>query len=336
MRPATSTNPALEAALEDAPFVVAALYKFMALPNFADYREPLLKIYQDADLSGTVLLAHEGINGTVAGTAAGIDQALSAMQQLLQIDALEHKKSYAMENPFLRLKVRLKKEIVTMGVPNIDPTLTVGTYVNPEDWNDLINDPDVVLIDTRNDYEVGIGTFRGAINPKTKTFRDFPDWFKNQDALQREALQGKKVAMFCTGGIRCEKSTAFAKQRGFDDVFHLKGGILKYLETVPEEDSEWTGECFVFDQRVSVKHGLELGHYDQCYACRNPIDEADMASPQYVLGVSCPKCFDSNDAETKQRFQERQKQMELAKRRGEKHIGQVYEVSPKGASTSHD
>jgi len=311
---------------ETGDIVVAALYKFVALPDFEGYRAPLLQVCQANALMGTLLLAPEGVNGTLAGSREGIDATLAQMRDMFGFDELDHKRSFATENPFYRMKVRLKKEIVTMGVQGIDPNQMVGTYVDPLEWNNLIADPDVVLIDTRNDYEVSIGTFEGAINPKTKSFRDFPDWFKNQPELQPEALAGKKVAMFCTGGIRCEKSTAFAKQLGFDNVFHLKGGILKYLENVPEGESRWNGECFVFDQRVSVKHGLAVGSYHQCYACRHPIDDADMASPKYEQGVSCPRCYDSNDAETKRRYQERQKQMALAKQRGEKHIGMTYPV----------
>ncbi|MCL4169982.1 UNVERIFIED_CONTAM: hypothetical protein GTU68_045758 [Idotea baltica] len=218
---------------------------------------------------------------------------------------LNHKESWAEEMPFLRMKVRLKKEIVTMGVPGTDPLKIVGSYVKPEDWNNLISDPDVVLVDTRNDYEVEIGTFKGAIDPKTTNFRDFPAWVKRN----HNVLNKPKVAMFCTGGIRCEKSTAYMKEQGYEDVYHLEGGILKYLEEVPKEESMWEGECFVFDNRVSIKHGLEEGSYDQCYGCRWPITEEDKTSAEYIKGVCCPRCFD-----------ERQKQIDLAKKRGEKHI----------------
>lgn len=310
---------------DNAPLVVAAFYNFTALPDFEVYQEPLQTLCRSHGVYGTVLLAHEGINGTIAGPRDGIDAAITHIKTIPGCAALEHKESFAAENPFHRMKVRLKKEIVTMGVPDIDPSQVVGTYVDPQDWNDLISDPNVVVIDTRNDYEVGIGTFEGAINPNTTNFRDFPDWFNNQIELRAEINKGKKVAMFCTGGIRCEKATAFVKQQGIDDVFHLKGGILKYLENVPQDKSMWDGECFVFDERVSVKHDLALGSYDMCRACRNPIDNEDKASPKYTPGVSCPKCFDVSNDQQKARYAARQKQMILAKERGETHIGHDYD-----------
>jgi len=316
--------------------IVAALYKFTALTGFEGLKPPLLDACQKAGVLGTLLLAREGINGTIAGSRNGIDLALAHIRQIPGCSDLEHKESFALENPFYRMKVRLKKEIVTMGVPDLDPNQTVGTYVAPDDWNALISDPDVILIDTRNDYEVSIGTFRGAIDPHTTTFRDFPDWFNSQQELHSEALAGKKVAMFCTGGIRCEKATAYVKQQGIDEVYHLKGGILKYLETVPQETSMWDGECFVFDQRVSVKHGLELGSYDMCHACRTPIDDDDKASPKYLHGVSCPKCHDTNDANQTHRFQARQTQMDLAEKRGVKHLGQICVVTSAEQAKVHD
>ena len=312
-----TTPSANSTPLTNHAFVVAALYKFVALPDFADRKDPLQQCCLDADVSGTLLLAAEGINGTIAGSRAGIDTVLRHIRRIPGCEDLDHKESHADTNPFHRMKVRLKKEIVTLGVEGIDPNTVVGTYVAPEDWNDLIGDPDVLVIDTRNDYEVSIGTFDGAINPETESFRDFPKWFRDH----RDEYEGKKVAMFCTGGIRCEKSTAFLKAEGIDEVFHLKGGILKYLETVPEDQSSWHGECFVFDQRVSVAHGLALGSYDMCHACRMPIDEADKISEHFVKGISCPKCFDKTGAEQKQRFQDRQLQIDLAKSRGEKHLG---------------
>ena len=302
-------------------FVVAALYKFTPMPDFAARRQPLLEICRETGVSGTLLLASEGINGTIAGSRSGIDATIEHIRRIPGCADLELKESSARENPFFRMKVRLKDEIVTMGVPGLDPNQHAGTYVEPEAWNELIADPDVVLIDTRNAYEVGIGTFKGAIDPETATFREFPDWFRDQENLSPEALRGKKVAMFCTGGIRCEKATAFVRQQGIDEVFHLKGGILKYLERVPAEESLWEGECFVFDQRVSITHGLELGSYDICHACRMPLDGQDRASAFYVPGVSCPKCHDTIDRARRQRFEERQRQMDLAKQRGEIHIG---------------
>ena len=297
--------------------LVAALYKFVALPYYEDLQQPLLACCKENDVMGTILLASEGINGTISGPAEGIRKVLEFLRSDERLADLEHKESYAEEPPFYRMKVRLKREIVTMGVPMVDPTETVGTYVEPADWNDLISDPDVVLIDARNDYEVAIGTFKGAINPNTKSFRELPGWLREQFADREKT----KVAMFCTGGIRCEKSTAFLRSEGFEEVYHLQGGILKYLENVPEEESLWEGECFVFDQRVSVKHGLEQGSYDQCFACRMPISEEEKRSGKYVEGVSCPHCYDEYSEERKHRFAERQKQIELAKQRGEQHIG---------------
>ncbi|MHA1597332.1 MAG: oxygen-dependent tRNA uridine(34) hydroxylase TrhO [Alphaproteobacteria bacterium] len=301
------------------PVVVAALYTFAALPDFRDRQAPLLAVCREAGVYGTLLLAHEGINGTIAGPRHGIDAAVAHIRQIPGCGDLQYKESFAETRPFYRMKVRLKKEIVTMGEPDVDPHKMVGTYVDPGDWNALISDPDVIVIDTRNDYEFAIGSFQGAIDPDIATFREFPDWFRK--TIMPEAAKGKKVAMFCTGGIRCEKSTAFAKQLGVEAVYHLKGGILKYLETVPEEDSLWDGECFVFDQRVSIKHGLALGSYDTCHACRRPIDSGDKASAQYEAGVSCPHCHDIYDAKQKQRFRDRQHQVDLADKRGETHFG---------------
>ncbi len=307
-------------------FTVAALYRFTRIEQPDELRAPLLAICNENTIRGTLLLAREGINGTIAGPSDGIAAVLAWIRANVPIcDALDVKYSYAATNPFLRMKVRLKKEIVTMGVEDIDPKQSVGTYVDPEHWNDLISDPDVIVIDTRNDYEVGIGTFKGAINPNTETFRQFPNWVQNNPDLTPALGAGQekkpKVAMFCTGGIRCEKSTAYLKSQGIEDVYHLKGGILKYLETVPEEESLWEGECFVFDQRVAVTHGLEIGTYDQCFACRYPITQDDKKSPFYEAGVSCPRCYDETDAEQKVRFAERQKQMQLARKAGATHLG---------------
>lgn len=297
--------------------IVAALYKFAPLPNFAELKPGIEEVCKSHGVMGTVLLAPEGVNGTIAGSRDGINAALAHLRTLPGCADLEHKESTADTMPFLRMKVRLKKEIVTMGVEGIDPTSTVGTYVEPENWNALIADPDVVLIDTRNDYEVGIGTFEGAVNPETETFREFPEWF----ARFKDTNTKSKIAMFCTGGIRCEKSTAFLKSQGLDDVYHLKGGILKYLETVPKDESKWQGECFVFDARVSVGHGLELGSYDQCFACRRPITEADKQTDDYVKGISCPACVAEYSEQDRTRFAERQKQIGLARARGKAHIG---------------
>lgn len=297
--------------------VVAALYKFVTLEDFHDLREPLLDACREAGVFGTLLLAGEGINGTIAGSRAGIDQVLEYLRRDPRLADLEHKESVDQSMPFYRMKVKLKKEIVTMGIAGIDPNKAVGTYVKPEDWNDLVNDPEVLLIDTRNDYEYGIGSFRGALDPKTTTFREFPEYVRrNLDPGKQ-----KKVAMFCTGGIRCEKASAFMLQEGFEEVYHLRGGVLKYLEEVPPEESTWEGECFVFDNRVAVNHRLEKGRYDQCYGCRHPITEEDKLSPRYQKGVCCPRCFELLTPDQVARFRERQKQIELAKARGEVHVG---------------
>ncbi len=298
--------------------VVAALYKFVRLSGFEQLQQPLLDLMHANDVRGTLLLANEGINGTVSGPRAGVDTVLDWLKSDERLATLEHKESFHDEHPFLRTKVKLKKEIVTMGVEGIDPTRTVGTYLSPQEWNEIIADPDTVLIDTRNDYEVEVGTFKGAINPETRTYREFPEYVKQTLDPQKH----KKVAMFCTGGIRCEKSTAYLKEQGFDEVYHLKGGILKYLEEMPKEDSLWEGECFVFDERVTVDHDLNPGEFDQCHACRRPISDEDKRSAQFQLGVSCPKCFDESSPQQKQRFAERQKQIELARARGRQHRGQ--------------
>lgn len=298
-------------------YVVCALYKFVSLPNYKEIRQPLLNTMEQHNVRGTLLLAEEGINGTVAAKREGIDALLAWLDKQPGLDNIVSKESFDDECPFYRTKVKLKKEIVTMGIQGIDPKEVVGTYVKPKDWNALISDPDVVLVDTRNDYEIEIGTFENAVDPKTKTFREFPQWAeKNLDPSKN-----KKVAMFCTGGIRCEKSTAYMKEQGFEEVYHLEGGILKYLEEVPKEDTMWKGECFVFDNRVAVDHDLNKGSYDQCHACRMPITEEEKQLEAYQEGLSCHHCIDSVSDEQRERFAERQKQIELAKARGEGHIG---------------
>ncbi|MBL6745406.1 MAG: rhodanese-related sulfurtransferase [Pseudomonadales bacterium] len=298
--------------------VVAALYRFARFPDFEAFRQPLFEAMLAAEVRGTLLLAAEGINGTIAGSRLGIDKVLDFLQQDERFAGLEVKESYVDDNPFYRTKVKLKKEIVTMGVQDIDPNEIVGTYVDAEDWNELISRPDVLLLDTRNKYEVEIGTFDGAVNPETDSFREFPEYV----ARHLDPGNHKKVAMFCTGGIRCEKSTAYLRQRGFDEVYHLKGGILKYLELVPESESKWQGECFVFDNRVTVNHKLEQGAYDQCHACRMPITEQDKESEYYQKGISCHHCCDKHTPDQVKRYAERERQIELAKQRGETHIGQ--------------
>lgn len=297
--------------------VVAALYRFAPFEHPEVHQRSLQEACAEHDVFGTLLLAPEGINGTIAGSRSGIDKVIEVIRALPGCAGLEHKESFAAKMPFLRMRVRLKKEIVTMGVPGIDPNRVVGDYVDPADWNDLISDPDVVVIDTRNDYEVEIGTFKGAVNPRTVAFRDFPDWFRRT----YKNAGDQKFAMFCTGGIRCEKATSFLKSEGIDQVFHLNGGILKYLETTPPEKSLWEGECFVFDQRTAVTHGLDIGSYELCHACRHPIDESDRKSKFFVPGVSCPRCHDTHTLEQKARFSERQKQMRHAARTGVKHLG---------------
>lgn len=303
--------------------VVAALYCFVRLDNITTIRKELLPLTSVLDVKGTLLLAEEGVNGTIAGTRVSIDALLSKLGELCNLTNLEYKESFAYENPFLRMKVKLKKEIVTLGVAGVDPVACVGEYVSPQEWNKLLQDPDILVIDTRNDYEYAIGTFKGAIDPNTTTFRQFPEFVTDNICSSKY----KKVAMFCTGGIRCEKASSYMLQHGFDTVYHLKGGILKYLEEIPESESLWEGECFVFDERVSVKHGLELGSFDQCYGCRYPITESDKKHPSYVKGVSCPKCNDATSLEQKTRFSERQRQIELAKKRGSKHLGEGREVA---------
>jgi len=299
------------------PIAVAALYKFTSLHDYQALREPMLEKLNQHSIRGTLLLAQEGINGTIAGARDDVDRFLEWLQSDQRFADIDCKFSFHSKAPFHRTKIKLKKEIVTMGVDGIDPNQVVGTYVEASDWNQLISDPDVLLIDTRNEYEYGIGSFDSAINPHTETFREFPDYVKEN----LDPAQHKKVAMFCTGGIRCEKASAYMKQQGFEEVFHLKGGILKYLETVDQNETKWNGECFVFDDRVAVNHQLDKGQYDQCHACRYPITEADKELSSYIPGVSCPRCYENLTEQQKERFQEREKQVQLAKQRGETHIG---------------
>lgn len=298
-------------------FVVSALYKFVTLEHFESLKQPLLHFMLTNEIRGTLLLAKEGINGTIAGRAESIEALYRWFATQPGLENIVHKESYCKTIPFNRTKVKLKKEIVTLGIEGLDPKRIVGTYVKPQDWNRLIADEDVTVVDTRNDYEVNIGTFKRAINPNTKTFREFPQFV----AQELDPKKHKKVAMFCTGGIRCEKSTAYLKTLGFDEVYHLEGGILKYLEEVPQEDSLWEGECFVFDERVTVNHQLEQGQFDQCHACRFPITQEDKLLDDYIPGVSCPHCANQLSDIQRQRFLEREKQSQLAKARGETHIG---------------
>ena len=300
-------------------YTVAALYHFTRFEDPAALRGPLLDLCRAHGIGGTLLLAREGINGTIAGSRVGIDAVLAHIRALPGCAGLEHKESQSQTPPFNRMKVRLKKEIVTMGQPDVGPLAGTGHYVAPADWNALISAPDVAVIDTRNDYEVAIGTFDGAIDPQTKSFGEFPAWWE----ANKERFHNKRIAMFCTGGIRCEKSTNYLLGQGVDEVYHLKGGILKYLEEVPQEDSKWQGDCFVFDARVSVGHGLTEGPHLLCYACRRPIRPEDRNHPAYEEGVSCHQCHDETSEADKARVRERQKQIALAGQRGEKHMGSL-------------
>ena len=297
-------------------YTIAALYHFTRFPDPAALRPALLDLCQAQQVKGTLLLAHEGINGTIAGPRAGIDAVLAHIRALPGCADLEWKEATSDHPPFARMKVRLKKEIVTMGQPDVDPRARVGHYVDPQAWNDLIRSPDVAVIDTRNDYEVAIGTFEGAVDPHTESFRDFPAWWE----ANKDRFHNKRIAMFCTGGIRCEKSTNFLLGQGVEDVYHLKGGILRYLEEMPADDSTWQGECFVFDNRVSVGHGLKEGPHELCHGCRRPILPEDKLRPEYEAGVSCHHCINETSEEDKMRFRERQKQMALAHARGERHL----------------
>jgi UPF0176 protein len=303
------------------PICVAALYKFTRFDDCEALRAPLARLCCAQGVKGSLLLAHEGINGTIAGSDAAIDQVLAHIRGLPGCANLDVKLSRANTLPFHRMKVRIKREIVTMGQPTIDPLADAGHYVAPEDWNALISGPDTIVIDTRNDYEVAVGTFSGAIDPQTNSFRDFPAWFR----AKRKALLGEgkppKIAMFCTGGIRCEKSTAFLKAEGLNEVYHLKGGILKYLETIPPEQSLWQGECFVFDHRVTVTHGLAQGTHEICHACRRPVSQRDRTSPHYIAGISCEACHTERSDEQRAGYAERHRQELLANERGEAHVG---------------
>jgi len=297
--------------------IVAALYHFTRFDDPDALRPALRAVCEAHDTKGTLLIAAEGVNGTVAGTRAGIDALLAHLRALPGCATLEHKESTASAAPFNRMKVRLKREIVTMGQPDVDPTAGTGSYIEPEEWNALIAQDDVAVIDTRNDYEVAIGTFDGAVDPQTKSFGEFPGWWQ----ANKDRFAGKRIAMFCTGGIRCEKSTNYLLGQGVEEVFHLKGGILKYLERIPEGESTWDGECFVFDGRVSVGHGLVEGRHKLCFACRRPLEPEDLKRDSYEAGVSCHHCISETSDADKARFRDRQKQIVLAHERGEAHLG---------------
>lgn len=305
------------------PLVIAAFYHFTNLPDYTEMRLPLQQFCITHEVKGTILLAPEGINGTIAGPRPGIDAVFAHLRSDPRMATLEHKESFvdpAEEEPFYRMKVRLKREIVALGLPEVNPNEQVGTYVDPHEWNALISDPEVLVIDTRNDYEYVVGTFRGAINPETRAFREFPAYVRQN----LDPKKYKKVAMFCTGGIRCEKATSFMLLEGFEEVYHLKGGILKYLEEVNPEESLWEGECFVFDNRVTVDHYLQPGNYAMCYACKRPLSDEDMESPDYEEGISCPYCVHNLTPEKRVGLAERQKQVKLAEIRQERHIGRLF------------
>ncbi len=307
-------------------YKVAAIYKFTKILDPLKFHNEIRIKLKDLSIYGTILVGQEGINGTISALSKEkISAALKFIQDMKGFDDLDIKWSSSKKNPFVRLKVKLKKEIVTIGDSSIDPTQVVGEYVDPKDWNNLIDHKDTIIIDTRNNYEYSIGSFKDSINPKTTKFREFPKWIKKQN-FTAEDKKNKKIAMFCTGGIRCEKASSLMKTKGFQNVYHLKGGILKYFESIPEDKSMWEGECFVFDDRVSLKHDLTEGTYDMCHGCRMPISHKEKNSKKYIRGVACPNCFDKTSEEQKSRYMSRQKQVDLAKKRNKKHIGPKEEV----------
>ena len=306
-------------------FSVAALYKFSSINDPESLHNEIRKSLKSLSISGTILVGEEGINGTISGTNSNIKKAIAFIQSIKGFASLDIKYSESPKNPFIRLKIKLKKEIVTIGDRSINPNKIVGDYVDPKNWNSLIDDKDTILIDTRNDYEYSIGTFKNAINPNTVKFREFPKWVKDQNFTEDDK-KNKKVAMFCTGGIRCEKASSLMMKDGFENVHHLKGGILNYFQSVKNEDSLWEGECFVFDDRVSVNQDLTVGTYDMCHGCRMPITEDDKKLKEYIKGVACPKCFNTTTKDQKARYMSRQKQVDLAKARNQKHIGPKNEI----------
>ena len=307
---------------------IISFYKFIKIDDLENLKLELDVKANKYNLTGTILLAPEGINGTIEGTTNNISFFLKILKSDNRFNDLELKYSYDKTNAFNRMKVRLKKEIVTIGDTSINPTIEIGEYIDPLNWNTFITSPDTILIDTRNNYEVSIGTFKGALNPNTKNFKDLPKWVDEKLTSKNNNIKNKKIAMFCTGGIRCEKATSLLIQKGYKDVYHLKGGILKYLEKVPEKESLWNGECFVFDHRVSVIHDLKPGNYDMCHACRMPLKHEDKLKDSYTKGVSCKYCVNKKSPEKKKRYADRQKQVELAKIRGEKHIGKKMKQKP--------
>ncbi len=308
---------------KDKNFVVVAFYKFFDIYNLSAFNELLESAFENTSVKGTVLIANEGVNGTISGQRNEISKILKKLWSTSQLWDLSPKYSFAIKNPFFRMKIKLKKEIVTLGIDNVSPNTVVGTYIKPENWNQFISDDNVLIIDTRNDYEVSIGTFEKAANPKIKNFREFPEWVSKKLLTQGPEIKNKKVAMFCTGGIRCEKSTSYLKSIGFNDVYQLEGGILNYIEKIPEDESKWNGSCFVFDYRVSLNHGLKLGDYDMCFACRMPINQNDKRHKHFIQSQSCHHCFKVSNVKQKKRFKERQKQVQLSKQKNQIHIGSI-------------
>ena len=301
-------------------YIISTFYKFLVLENYKELKIKFDKSLSKTNIKGTILLANEGVNGTIAGSESDLKKFFLYMDKFSQFKDINPKFSYSNKNPFLRMKVRLKKEIVTIGIPEVSPSNLVGKYLNVEEWNEFLNESDSMIIDTRNDYEVSIGTFKNSINPKIKSFRNFPNWVQ-KNLIDKKVSKKSKIGMFCTGGIRCEKSTSYLKQLGFENVFHLDGGILKYLENVKSDENEWKGECFVFDYRVSLNDSLEKGEYDMCYACRMPLSKENKKNKHYVKGQSCEYCYDQTTIKQKKRFNEREKQIKLSKVKNLKHLG---------------
>ena len=306
-------------------YSIAALYKFSTIINPEELQNTIRIKFKEFSIYGTILVGEEGLNGTISGNDKNLKLAINFISSIKGFSDLDIKYSVSEINPFVRLKVKLKKEIVTIGDESIDPNRVVGKYIEPEDWNALISDENTILIDTRNNYECSIGTFKNAINPNTVKFRDFPSWIDEQN-FSEEEKKDKKFAMFCTGGIRCEKASSLMLDKGFQNVSHLKGGILNYFQKIDKNESMWNGECFVFDDRVSVTHDLTEGSYDMCHGCRMPITDKDKLTKEYIRGVACPFCYNKKTPEQKARYMSRQKQVDLAKKRNQKHIGPKDEV----------
>ena len=301
-------------------YIISTFYKFLVLENYKELKIKFDKSLCKTNIKGTILLANEGINGTIAGSESDLKKFFLYLDKFCKLKDITPQFSSSYKNPFLRMKVRLKKEIVTIGIPDVSPSNLVGKYLNVEEWNEFLNESDSMIIDTRNDYEVSIGTFKNSINPKIKSFRNFPNWVQ-KNLIDKKVSKKSKIGMFCTGGIRCEKSTSYLKQLGFENVFHLDGGILKYLENVESDENEWKGECFVFDYRVSLNNSLEKGEYEMCYACRMPLSKENKKNKYYLKGQSCEYCYDQTTIKQKKRFNEREKQIKLSKVRNFKHLG---------------